>query len=259
MLRLSFGLPFAFLALTGCFPKGTTDTGAPPDTQSDTNADTDTDTDTDADADSDADSDADTDADSDTDADTDSDTDSDTDADLGRAPTVGELVITEVMSNPHPDAEPAAEWFEIYNTSSDSIALDGLVLSDLGTESVTLSGAGVVGAGAYFVIGGSTDLAVNGGATVSYAIPSDAVFNLGNDDDEIVITSGGVVIDSMAWLDGQPSLKGRSWSLDPASMTAAGNDVATAWCDGTTVFGTSAMLGTPGSENPSCTVSSTAR
>ncbi len=264
MLRFVL-LPASALLFAGCFPKGVSDTGVPHDTFGDTSGDSDTDTDADTDADSDSDADTDTDADSDTDADTDTDADSDTDADTDtdsdsdadRSPGVGELVITEVMSNPDPVDDAYAEWFEVYNASPDRLSLDGLTLSDLGTDTYVISGAGSVAPGAYFVIGRSSDPTLNGGVTVDFTLPGDSGFTLANDDDEILISLDTTLIDEMTYLDNQPAMKGHSWSLDASITDATGNDGSTWWCDGTSVFGTSGMLGTPGAANDPCTTSST--
>lgn len=50
----------------------------------------------------------------------------------GRKPQAYELIITEIMANPTPSQGlPESEYVEIYNTSTDILSLDGVVLSDL--------------------------------------------------------------------------------------------------------------------------------
>ncbi len=160
----------------------------------------------------------------------------------------GALLITEVMQNPAAVNDSEGEWFEIVNTSADTIDLDGMVVTDLGTNSFTVTGRHLVGPGAYFVFGNNADTGANGNFDVDYEFPG--AFALGNSDDEIVLT-GGVEIDRVEW-DGGPSWPdptGASMNLAPGAE--ADNNNAANWCEATAAYG-AGDLGTPGSANSGC-------
>lgn len=166
----------------------------------------------------------------------------------------GELVITEIMNNPFIVGDNFGEWFEVKNTSTKTLDLNGLVIKDDGTESHVVQ-AGMplfVGPGGFFVFGINADPLVNGGVTVGYAY---LTFFLGNTDDEVVLISNGVEVDRVNYDGGVlfPNPNGRSMSLDPAATTALDNDSGDNWCDGFTLFG-AGDYGTPGAENPTCPV-----
>ena len=50
-----------------------------------------------------------------------------------RVPVAGDLIITEVFRNPAGNQpEKVREWFEVYNPTSDTLVLDGLIIEDNG-------------------------------------------------------------------------------------------------------------------------------
>ncbi len=142
----------------------------------------------------------------------------------------GDIIITEVMQNPNDVTDANGEWFELYNTTASAININGWVISDLGSESHTINKVGGLNilAGSFLVLGRITNTGINGGVPVDYAYGS--AFNLGNADDEIILTSATAVeIDRLEW-DGGPN-----WP-DPtgASMTYTGlpgedNNVGSKW------------------------------
>jgi hypothetical protein len=97
----------------------------------------------------------------------------------------GDLVISEVMANPAMVTDGNGEWFELYNTTGSTIDLDGLILSDDGTDSHTISGTLEVASGGYLVLGNNDDFDTNGGYVADYVYSG---FLLGNSGDEIVIS-----------------------------------------------------------------------
>jgi hypothetical protein len=153
------------------------------------------------------------------------------------------------MQNPTLAADPNGEWFEVRNVSGADVDLDGLELSDLGTDSHTVSGSLVVADGARVVLGYSADPIVNGGANVDYAFAG--AITLANGADELVLSFGGVTFDEVAWDDGAtfPDPTGKSMNLDPAREDAVDNDDGANWCEATSSFGD---LGTPGAANDPC-------
>jgi hypothetical protein len=103
----------------------------------------------------------------------------------------GELVISEVMANPSlvPDAD--GEWFELFNPTASSIDLNGLVLSDDGLDSHTITGSVIIAPGGYLVLGSNGNPASNGGYSPDYVY---STFLLANSEDEIVISEGATEI-----------------------------------------------------------------
>jgi hypothetical protein len=163
----------------------------------------------------------------------------------------GDLVITEFMQNPNAVTDNVGEWFEIYNNTADTVNLNGLVVSDLGSDSITVASDVSVAAGAYAVLGVSDDSATNGGVTVDYAYGS--ALGLANTSDELVLSFGSTTFDTIVWDDGAtfPDGTGVSSSLDPASTDETLNDDGGNWCDATSTYG-DGDLGTPGAVNDSC-------
>ena len=162
----------------------------------------------------------------------------------------GDLVITEFLQNPSAVADADGEWLEVFNASGRALDLDGLVLGDRGTDSYTVTGPLLVAPGDYLVFGASDLPLVNGGVVVDHAW---AGFTLGNGADEIVLRSGGVLIDEVAY-DGGPQFPdgvGAAAQLDRLLIDAVLNDDGASWCLATRPFGLG-DLGTPGRANDSC-------
>ena len=107
--------------------------------------------------------------------------------------TPGDLVISEVMANPSAVADSEGEWFELYNTTGSPIDLNGLILSDNGSDSHTISVPTtlMIASGGYLVLGRNDDYDLNGGYVPDY-VYSD--FSLANNDDEIIIKEGTTTI-----------------------------------------------------------------
>ena len=166
---------------------------------------------------------------------------------------VGDLVITEVMYDSAVVADRFGEWMELYNAAGYPVELDGLVIASpgSGTTSVTLSGGHVLEAGGWFVLGKSTDPAVNGGAPVDYGWgTSDTVMNLSNSSDTINLLqeSGGLVIDTVAYATsgGWPAkVSGNAIELRDANRSAADNDAGASWVSAASTYG-AGDRGTPG-------------
>ena len=177
-------------------------------------------------------------------------------ADEGLLPTadslqLGDLVVTEVMQNPDSIDDVDGEWFEIYNLTSDSINLNGLSVSDSGTDSFTINRTLVIEAADYIVFGKNADTANNGGIDLDYSYGSQ--MTLSNSDDEIILENDLGLVDMIVWDNGQtfPDPTGTSMNLDPTYYNESDNDTGSNWCESTTVLA-SGDYGTPGSENESC-------
>lgn len=168
-----------------------------------------------------------------------------------RAPGGGDLVITEIMDDTDPTEDDFGEWFEITNDTDVPLELVGLTVSDAKDESFTLDDAVVLEPGALLVFGASDDETQNGGYTPDLLFDP-ALFHLGNDEDEIILTLGGALVDEVAYDADFPHEKGKSRSLDPDEVGDSKNDDPSHWCEGDGKYGTDENQGTPGEGNDDC-------
>ena len=165
-----------------------------------------------------------------------------TDAGLARHPRAGEIVITEIMSNPAAVADTAGEWFELHNPSaSEAFDLGGCDIDDGAAKPHAIPGPFPIGKDEYVVVGR--------GAVAGLAPDLVLTFSLGNAEDTLVLRCDGREVDRVAYGDGFPLAAGASMALDP-SATADDNDAASAWCLGQADYG--GDRGTPGTANPVC-------
>ncbi len=168
----------------------------------------------------------------------------------GAAPAAGDLVLTEIHKNSDPTPDETGEWFEVQNVSFAEVDLCGVLLSDLGTDTHIVASSVRVGAGGYAVFGRSSDTATNGGVTVDYVFDG-ARFQLGNDEDELVLSLAGAELDRVIYDQKLfPDVKGRSMQLQVVDTTS--NDTGANWCEGTATYGTDGNVGTPGAVNDVC-------
>ena len=168
------------------------------------------------------------------------------------APVAGEVIVTEMMYNTEGDlAEASAEWFELFNTTTHLITLEGCVLKDQSTTTTTIGPVTIAPLG-YAVFARTATPATNGGLTVAGTF-SFALNNSGTDG--VNLTCGGVAIDSALYGTGFPTgAVAKSIALNPAAYDATSNDAGANWCLASTVYytsgdGTNAHTGTPGADN----------
>ncbi len=159
------------------------------------------------------------------------------------------LIITEVMKNSWVVDDVVGEWFELLNDTGVDMNLVGLVVSDTGTNSFTVDTDLWVAAGGMVVLGREDDSFLNGGVFVDYEWSN---FPLSNEEDEIILTHGGVELDRVQWWDpAWPDMDGAAMSLDPAAHDTVSNDDPDSWCNALDAFG-DGDYGTPGADNPLC-------
>jgi hypothetical protein len=167
----------------------------------------------------------------------------------------GALIVTEIFNNPQ-GTDEGREWFELFNPGSEDIDLLGWTLEDFHTNHYLIGESVLVPAGSYAVLGESTE-EINLGTPVDFAYGLDGNgFPLGNNTDEIVLISpGGILVDSVAYDGGGtfPSAEGRSLSLSLPATSHLANDMGWNWClSNAAAFTKEGDLGSPGAANPDC-------
>ncbi|MDH5572730.1 MAG: lamin tail domain-containing protein, partial [Gammaproteobacteria bacterium] len=118
-----------------------------------------------------------------------------------RTPVAGDLVISEVMANPDAVSDTTGEWFEVYNLSHDSLIIDGLLISDNGSNQhlVDTGNSILIAPDEYFVFGRSADSSLNGGYTANYMFSN---FTLSNTIDAIILAFGDTEITRLEYESG---------------------------------------------------------
>ena len=168
-----------------------------------------------------------------------------------RAPVIGDIVFTEVLYDPHDLlAEGNAEWFEIYNTTSDELLLDGCTVGDPSGRDLALDGASIA-SGDYLLFVRSAVEADNGGLVPDFVFD----FSLNNGGDTLRIACADVDIDVIDYDDGItfPNAQKTSISLDAGALDSVANDDGGNWCIAPAADPYGAEhYGTPGGPNGDC-------
>jgi uncharacterized protein len=165
----------------------------------------------------------------------------------GQVPGPDDLVFTEVIQNPSVVDDSDGEWFEMVNRTGNSLDLAGCTLSDLDSDSHTITALSVPANGRV-VFGTNPDFGTNGNVVVDYDYGSS--LTLGNGADELVLDCAGQ-IDRIEWTGSAPwpDPTGASMSLSEGSLLA--NHVGANWCVASSSYG-AGDLGTPGDVNDPC-------
>jgi hypothetical protein len=165
-------------------------------------------------------------------------------AEAARRPSAaGELVISELMSNPEAVRDDAGEWFELHNPSpSQAFDVAGCAIDDGSAANRMVAGPLRVEPGGFVAIARSAEVGFTPDWTMS--------FSLGNAADVLALICDGVVIDRVEYGASFPLAPGASMTLDPSALDAGANDAPEAWCIAPLAFG--AERGSPGAPNPSC-------
>jgi cysteine-rich repeat protein len=179
------------------------------------------------------------------------------------AVVAGKVAITELMVKT--DDDLSQEWFEVRNTTTEAVKLNGWAISlkknQSGTgvsEPIPASPDLIVPPGGYLVFGRSADKAINGNVPVNYVYKS---LLFPNDGDELALvdTANQTVVDKVAYGMGGNTpavLPGKSFQIDPGYQNALDNDKLLYWCYGAQPIldksGNSKQYGTPGGSNTTC-------
>ena len=167
----------------------------------------------------------------------------------------GDLVITEIMSNPAAVSYYRGQWFEVYNNAGADVDLSGLEIADASGVVFTVDSTVSVASGGYTLLAVRSNSAINGNLpTVDYTYSVSAL-TLNTRTETIALQYDGTTIDSVTYdtSSGYPSESGSSLSLSPMALTAAGNDSSSNWCISSSTYG-DGDYGTPGASNDSCPI-----
>ena len=158
----------------------------------------------------------------------------------------GDIIMTEIMPNPAAVADSNGEYFELYNTTTASIDIQGWIIKDdaSASETHTIGSSLVIAANSYIVLGNAATL--NGGITLDYTYSDISLGNSGTDG--LILECAGTMIDQVIWDGSFPYASGVSMELSVTTLNATSNDSATNWGAAITTYG-DGDKGTPGATN----------
>jgi hypothetical protein len=161
--------------------------------------------------------------------------------------------ITEILNNPGYVADHRGEWFELHNSGTEGVYINGLTLrSGAGENHQILSSEPIfLDAGGHVVLGINGNVEENGGVPVAYAYSD---ISLGNEGDTLEVWLGAELLDQVTWDESGawPDPNGASISLDPSLYSATYAENPLAWCEGAASTGLSLDLASPGALNLPC-------
>ena len=170
----------------------------------------------------------------------------------GSIPTVGELVINEIMYHPTTD-DGADEWFEVVNVSGEDRVVNRCTLTDDGEIDLSFV-SHIIPPNSYFVYGANS---TTGGVTADYDYGVIRALADTGDGDIITITCHDIVVDEVNYevaQNGWPASEGISISFGIPDTSVGNyhldNDVGSSWGDSTSLIGGgNSDYGTPGAIN----------
>ena len=160
----------------------------------------------------------------------------------------GMIIINEIMNNPLAVADADGEWIELYNPTGSDININGLTLTDEGSDTHIINNGGTLNlpARGYLVLARNADSLTNGGVNVDYAYGSDISFADGAD--KIVLKHPtGLDMDRVEY-DGGPLFPDPNGASMALSEPRLDNNDGSSWCTSTAPFG-DGDAGTPGAVN----------
>lgn len=169
-----------------------------------------------------------------------------------RLPQLGELVLTEILSDSPGNEDHNKEWIEVFNTTSSPIDLLGVevVYGAACQTATTITGGGciTVPATGYVVLAGNVDPGLNGGVIATASFGGSGLIN----DDGCVglrVKTSGLVVDQASY---GKATDGHAFALDPNKLDSVLNDDQANWCQAGTPYGAAGGYGSPGQQNPVC-------
>ncbi len=158
---------------------------------------------------------------------------------IASAQSAGDIIITEWQANPSDTSDADGEYVELYNTTGSPIDIDGWELKDDGSDSATFSGATIIPANGFLLVGASATL---GSCGIAVDVNWDTIggYTLANGGDEIVLeTPANVEICRVTYTNGDPDGAGAQ-ELDDIATPVAGvaapssyDALSGAYCSGT--------------------------
>lgn len=164
---------------------------------------------------------------------------------LVRAFGAGDVSVTEAMPLPDISTGSSGQWVELRNNASVSVDFGGLMVSSTGSVDggFLIPNGTMVDAGAFFVVGQSTDLQANGGAPVNL-IADDLPLGV---PDTVKVSLGTTALGSLSW-DAGVTLQ----SNQPSESVLVATGSPQPSCTRTTTYGPNGAIGTPGARNETC-------
>ena len=169
----------------------------------------------------------------------------------------GDLVLSELMVDPSVVYDIHGEWFELYNTASYDIEIEGYTLRDEDYDTWVIDVSMVVPAHSYYLVCADTAPGTNGGVAGCDAwfhrpeLPPPGMA-FGNEGDEVILVRpDGVEIDRLEY-DADWVETANAVGVDPDHLDHEGNDDLSNWCPQQTIMTLGGEPGTPGIENDPC-------
>ena len=164
----------------------------------------------------------------------------------------GDVIITEIMIDPSVVTDGNGEWFELFNTRSETVDIRGWRIEDESRKPHVIPDTKpiLIPPNGFLVLGKNEDSLTNGGVSVGHQYtefllnnPGDTLFVFDVNDQEIDRVDFGMLFTIPT---------GASLNLDPIHFDLDDNDNGANWCASTTSIGTGLDLGTPGAANETC-------
>jgi hypothetical protein len=165
----------------------------------------------------------------------------------------GELLVTEIAYDPLTGDDNYCEWFEIYNNTTFTIDVYGLVVSDDDAGSTgTITTHGELASGEFAILAKSDETTFAANCPELYSVFDPLAYYgtkmaLGNSGDPLFLkTSAGLVIDdtptcSTLWDNCQLDSAVLYSGIAPGALVETANDLLADWCASSTAFATDAV------------------
>ncbi|MCB9760161.1 MAG: lamin tail domain-containing protein [Alphaproteobacteria bacterium] len=163
----------------------------------------------------------------------------------------GDLLVTEVMTEPQKVPNYYGQWFELYNNSGRLIDLNGVVIRDAEGEEITITGETLMAPEAYLVLGVSDDTSLNGNVDIDIVYNFND-FHVDKTGDELLVYYNNDLIDEVRWTSAWGLSPIRSLQLAPQGYLEWANGLNINWCDSDAYIAPLGLYGTPGTANDYC-------
>lgn len=163
-------------------------------------------------------------------------------------PVIPDIIITEIMQNPSAVGDSDGEYFELFNTTSGPIDINGWIIKDDGSDYHVINASLIVPAQGFVTLGRNADPAMNGDYTCDYQYDS---YFLSNSADEVVLCLPDETEVDRVNYDGGPIFPDPNGAAMVFTGTPAeDNNIGSNWVEATlrepTYVGTTGDLGSPG-------------